>query len=446
MESGGAVTTVDAGTATPAESTSTPLSSDQIIDQAIESYASDETEGETPAEDAEAAKTDADEAPEQVEAEAKESQEKKVEEKDDEAEDEFAEKATPEAWKAALKAIQAKDPAVAKQIRAEHYQLAQFKEVISLDEARNLRSMFPTGEEAQQASRARADLIAMDETMRTSPRDFVGYLAENYPEQFAEIETNWPQWLHEKDPIRYRDSFARPMIHQFINSIQAMPMDGWDKDEVGVIVKYLRQFDEQHTRAGATMPQTDARDAKLREYEQRDAQRVQESIKSFNADVDREYRSKTREYINKALERAGATALTKEAKDEIVQKVAVGLAERLRSDPYAVTRLRAEARNGTRDGNHQRQVVDFLLKRIQPHVPQLVKENLQWVGKTMAKINTEQHDKERQASSRKPVVTGQAPQSRAQKVEWNKLGDSEKAKYRSRPEDLIDMAIRGELA
>ena len=435
MESGENVVTADAGAASPAASGSA-LSADQILDNAEAAYQAND--GGQPADDAEAATTE--ETPEQPEAEAQAKPET-AESEEDPTEERFAEQATPAAWKDALKSIQATNPAVAKQIRAEHYQLAQYKEALPLEEARDIRSMFPTAEEARAAHGARADLLAMDASLKTDPFGFVGYLEKNYPESFQQIKDNWPQRLYDSNPMEYRERYAKPMVNTFLAH---WAENGSELEQEAA--KILAQADNQwQTRdAGRFNPQDDYLVRRNQFLEQQAASRGQQDIQAFNQSLDSAYIEKTRAAIGNALERVGATALTKEAKAEVIQKVMVTLGNKLKGDNYVRTVLNQQIQTGPRTPQQQQQLLEFLSVRVKPLIGSALKSALSDYSKLMVPANAERHEKERQAASRKPVATGQAPGARTDRMDRNdpKLRDRKAFS----DDDILEMAASGRLA
>lgn len=419
----------------PSES-SAGLTSDQILDQAFADSGSDEAQA--PADD-DATPTTPAQPVEAKAPEAKATPDEKAEPKTD-LDERFAETAIPENWKAALKAIKAVDSAVGKQIQVEHYKLAQYQEVLPLEEARQLRSLFPSVESAQEARKASADIMALNYSLENDPDKFIGFIRERNPEAFARIAQDFPRTLYQSDPDFYRDTVAKPAVTHFLTHYASVAEQKGD-ELLKEAVAYIRDFDENSAK-DYTAPKADPRDVRLSQYEARDRQQFEDGVKSFVTDIGRSYQGVLGDSITKAIEATGATGLSKEARKEVASRVTAEITAQLKQDSYIQNQVMLSARSGQRDTQHQQQVVDLLVSHARPLIGHAVKKNVAWITDNILGANRERIDKERKVASAKPVTAGSAPGSRGA-TDWSSMTAAQRRSMS--PDAILEAAARGEL-
>jgi hypothetical protein len=423
-------------TSESASSGADELSLDQIIDSALDADSDGSDTGHAPADDAAPPTT-----PETDEAKLAEAKTPAKEPKPD-LDERFAENSIPENWKSALKAIKAVDSQVGKQIQVEHYQLAQYKELLPLEEAREMRTMFTSLDEARQAQKATADVAALSCALRTEPGKFVDFIRANEPEAYEKLTSEFPRVLFDSDPVVYKDTFAKPIVGTFLSHWERVAQESGN-EYLAEAVKALREADE-HWEKSNTLPPQDPRLRRLEEYESRDRQAADEGLRSFIADVDRGFVSSLRDQAEKMVERAGASGLTRDARKIVVEKATTEVYNRLRSDQYTRNQVGFSARGGNRDANHQQQIVEYLAAKAKPLISQKVKETLAWMADQVVGQNLTVRDKERRVASQKPVTAGVPTGSDKSSLDWSKMTDAEKR--RLDPDEILSLAAAGRLA
>lgn len=414
------------------------LSLDQIIDSNTEGVSVGSDAVEAPAD--EAAEPTTPKPAEVPQAEAKQPEAAKEEKPN--SDERYADGALPENWKATLSKIRNLDPAVANQIKMEHYSLAQYKETLPLEEARELRSMFPSLEDARSAQKAGADLMALNFTLANEPLKLMEFLANSAPQAYGQIASEFPRMLFDSDPTYYKDTFAKPITNRFLAHF-AEEAKATGNEYLAECVKGVMEAEANWEKSNSGQA-IDPRDRELAAYRQRDVQSNEMGVRNFIADVDRTFTSKLRESAERALERADASGLTPDARKMVLDRVTSEIYHQLRNDQYTRNHVGLSARGGNRSAQHQSQIVDFLAAKAKPLLGPKIRESLTWMTDQIVGQNRLVREKETRVATQKPVPTGAVVGSDKGSVEWNKLSDTQKKSLSM--DQMLDLALQGRLS
>lgn len=428
------VETVDAPVSSPSPSeAAAPLTQDEIIDRAMEESEREARAETSPTDESEPAEAKADDAAKpEVKEPAKE---------DDEPDEQFVESEIPESWKETLKKIGVLDQAMGKQIRKEHYQLAQYTELMPLEQVRAISTLFTDHEEARRASLAAGDMQALNYSLTREPERFFGFLQTQTPESFGNVVKAFPEWLRQNDPEAFRSEFAAPAVNRFLAWAENTGKETGNElavEAASVLADMLKGFHDK-SKPGPEEPYK----RELQVRQQQDVQRKAYEVNNFISSVEQVATQQMRGEITKALDRLGSIGLSKEAKDDILNHVSDAVAQAVLSDPSVPNFVRFEADSGRRDQQQFQQIVQKVMAKARPHIGAQLKQRVSWVTKNYLGNHKVNLDKSREVASQREVGAGAPAGAQVKKIVWDQLSDREKKGYGEN--DLIDRAMAGEL-
>ncbi len=364
---------VDEATAPVAEVEDAPLvegaetDADSGADEILDRYSKPDTESTEDAEPPEEAKAEGEKAEEST--------------KDEESLPD--EKLDPEE----LKSIFKKYP----KIRAEHYSLAAYNELFgSVKEAREVKALFPTKEEAVTARSQAEDLLLLDEAFRAKPADFAETLAEADRGAFTRLAAALPQVAYKLDPTVYQDVYVAPVLAQFTTQFYNWAQQQGDEDAVAAI-SIINERLTQGRQQVARLPDNDPRLRRLNEFEQKEAERSNYAATQFYSTVGDSVQGAVAKEAESTLSRMGAD-LSSGAKKEIINRVVDEVGEVLKGDSYLQRRIQFYGR-GAQDPKTRDAVVTLMMGRARAVIRPKVTERLSWMTRDILSLQAKKDSK-----------------------------------------------------
>lgn len=304
----------------------------------------------------------------------------------------------PEEVSKAFKSLQKYHPKAYTAMKEAWYAAQAFREQFTFPEVKELRQTFSSVQEAKEARQAHADILAINESLRTDPTPFLQRINEVSPESFARLATSLPAMLYKESPEVYREGFSRPAVDTFHRVIaEANPGD----EDVRLAIEIL--YDRAARLTGRTAPasplaarpaqsQTDPKVLKeLETYRQRDKEREQESANAFDQSVRDEARSSMSSEVMKIIDRTGAD-LSDEAKQEVVSHVLAKVTESLLADQVLVKKVNymIHAPGSKRTTEQKQKIVNEILSNARRFVGPMAAERLSWMTDKILRLNQKQ--------------------------------------------------------
>lgn len=433
-------TSAVAAETTPGQAPSPSADNGQLTDeQFLDQYAgtgeegSSAPEGEAAPQEGEAPVGEGAEAPkpetgkEGEEAQAKEGQEEKPEGPVEETE--------------ALKAI-FKTPGVGPELRRSYYAEKAYREAFStVQEAREVKQLFPTLEEAQAARDAREDFARFDqlyyENTPEAHGQFLRSLQEEDPQVFQGFARQLPQALHEMDPGLYRESLAVPIVQSTLSTLRQMA-EGQDDENLrnAVEVISMRLFNQ-----GLEAPGRAAHDPRELKLSQRESALADREQKAEEASFNGFFRSANEETVTKLIgdiegmvKKALPEGTSEKAMQKIVGDVYNSLDRKLRENRDLSQQLRRAyqtAKQGRDYSDRQKAaIVNLVYSRTKQALPGVAREVISEWTQGILRSNQERVTKQKTAASRVDLGSGATPgSSPGREPDFSKMSDEQVLEY-----------------
>lgn len=463
--SAGAATTIPAPAApTPSASPVGRQSDDDLIDASVaqweaereaksaEKLAAKEAraakKAEAEAEDGEETRT-APAEPESTEPEAKaepeEAQDEKAEAKgEDEVEELIRDAEIPKSWKETIRELKGINPKVAREIRDEHFELAAYREQMPLEQAREIRQLFQSADEAQDARLAMGDVQALKHSLNTDPGKFLSFIRDIEPESFPNVVNTFPKWLWSEHPDIFVETLGKPITHHSLANVQKYGERTGNSLFVDAAQVVLEALDEI-AKDGGPKDQDDPRFRELEELrrEKDENQRATQRTESqrFVTTVRDESARQVKADITRTIDRL-IPGIKDKARQEIHNRALYGVVSQVMSDKQFTAWVTREGREGQRDGEHQKRVIGAVLGRSKPLVSQSVANAIRWYQDVFGSPGALRESREREAPEREigqgaPAGTGRRGKS------WSQMTAAEKKAMSA--DEIIERSARGEL-
>lgn len=281
-------------------------------------------------------------------------------------------------FKAALKGLATTNPAAAKQIRDEHYTLAAYKELYPIHEARALRGMFGSVDEAKEAQGAAARLMEVDHAIVNDPATLIHDIASNNPQVMEGIASTFGRALFDVSPDLYRKNLAEPAVQTYLEFYENRALQTGN-EELKLAIGILRDVDNKYWagQSGQTTQFDKAMQSRLDQLEQAEKQRDEQSRVAFRGSIDTAYQTALSKDVLAAIDRSGA-ALSDKGKQEVIGRVLGQIGQVMQDDPVLQRKLGLEIVSGQRDDAHNQRITNYLLSRakglVGPSTRDVIKE------------------------------------------------------------------------
>jgi hypothetical protein len=267
--------------------------------------------------------------------------------------------------KTALKSLATTHPAAARQIRDAYFAAQAYRDLMPIQDARTLRGMFTSVQEAKQAQTAAADLLALDFALVNDPSGLVKHISSRSPEAIQSLATSFGASLFDVSPDLYRTAMAEPAVKTFLE-FMGQYASQIQSEEGRLAVDVIKEL-EKHYWAGEQGKTGGKYDKALQERLARadqieESQRVERAT-GFQEAISSGYIDRVSESISRMIDNTDSS-LSDAAKNQIVEKVASELGSILQGDQYLQRRLALEIRGGERQQGHRDQVVKYLFDRV----------------------------------------------------------------------------------
>lgn len=303
---------------------------------------------------------------------------------------------------AELKRLLEKEPA----LRKFYFREREFQKLFPrISEARELRAMFPTAQDAQEVAQQAASLFAFESAYVERPEDFIAGIAAN-KEAFARLAEAMPFAVYNSDPALYRAKFAEPAIRSLISNLADNAVSQNDSelaDAVGVIVQRLGLKDQEPTAEGPGQ-----NEPWRAEYEQLKREREewnQATAKNFDASISRDFISDLQSRVSDEIKRLNP-AMSEAAVELAHEQIMHGVLGRLESNKWLNEKARALKRSGGYDAAHLNQMVSLLSTHaaslISPTVSQVLNK---WTNE-IVRANAVERSEVKQKAGKPEVGSG----------------------------------------
>lgn len=339
-------------------------------------------------------------------------------------------------FKAAIKSLATTHPAEAKQIRDEHYKLAAYNDLFNIQDARTLRGMFSSVQEADQARTAAADLLALDYALVNDPSGLIGHIASRNPQALETLSTNFGTAVFGYSPDLYRQTVAEPAVQTYL-SFWANHAAQTNNEELKLAVQIVKDSEKQYWdgQQGDTRGYDRVLQSKLAQYEQQEEQRRVTSAQQFQETISSSYQQSLTNEVEAMITRSGAS-LNPQGRQEIANRVLSQIGETMRTDPFLQRRLALEIKSGPQDSNHKDRIIGYLLGRAKGLVGPATRDALEGMTQNLLSVQNARPQQVRQENPQRRV--GGAPPGTQRKVAPTKpLSRAEL--YSMTPDQILEM-------
>lgn len=339
--------------------------------------------------------------------------------------------AEPENLKKAFKSLQKWHPDVAKQVRAAWFENRAYKETFTVPEAREMREIYPSVQEAREAKAAMADILAVDDLLNNSPGTLLSYVQQKNPQAFINLALQTPDLLYRMDPGMYRQNVSEPAVRNYHEFFAAQAKQDGNQD-VLTAIEILKDYEQQKLggpRAQAR-PQYQADPRMLAEYNQMKQQQVQMSAQltnGFRDSVDNDFDVAMSDEVGKIIERSGAD-LSDAARQEIAERVLADVKDQLLADDVLQRRLGWALNQGPKSQQARQQLTNLVLANAKRFIPGSASKHLGWMTKEILRVNQAEVEKASKVTPTRRVSGGSPGSSPAQRLtqeQISKLSDDE---------------------
>jgi hypothetical protein len=267
--------------------------------------------------------------------------------------------------KTALKSLATSHPAAARQIRDAYFAAQAYRDLFPIQDARTLRGMFTSVQEAKQAQNSAADLLALDHALVNDPPGLIRHIASRNPNAIQSLATSFGSALFDVSSDLYRTALAEPAVKTFLD-FMGQYASQIQSEEGRLAVEVIKEL-EKHYWTGEQGKTGGKYDKALQERLARadqieESQRVERAT-GFQEAISSGYIDRVSESISRMIDNTDSS-LSDAAKNQIVEKVASELGSILQGDQYLQRRLALEIRGGERQQGHRDQVVKYLFDRV----------------------------------------------------------------------------------
>lgn len=355
------------------ESTSTPTEVDvnEVLDEALGLSDS----GEPLAEDV--VPEDEQAAPAEDEPEAVEDPDKPKQETESKDQPKTKVTLTPEA----RKELWSKHP----ELKDEHFALRAHREVFgNISDAREIRQMFPTNEEAREAADAAARLHEIDVKFRTDQKDFANELAEGDPEAFQRLVAEGMSVLYERDPQLYQEVVELPFVNAISTAWHQRAMQTGDRELAAAMEVIQERLRVGYRQTHAARVEQFGRRAEAEQREQ--AGRASTARQEFLFDVSDGVRGQCEKDVDKLVNDAAPT-LSPAAKGEIRSRVIQAVSASLEADNLLQQKIRHVVDvPGLAPADRKAKIVSLMRNRATGLIRTHFAETLDWFTKDVLAV------------------------------------------------------------
>lgn len=311
-------------------------------------------------------------------------------------------------------------------------------------EARELREMIPTLEDAERLNNEAEQYRAMGEAFRSDPVGYIESLKESDAGAFLQLAKEMPQTLATLDVGAYREQ-ARYYVTAVLENLQTA-LEGSDDKELQDALKLVtsRGLGMNLGSSAATRSnRPDPRDAELERLRRRENARqregASEAFQEFHQQVETGYSDAVVTDIEAKIKAALPTASEPQLK-RMVRETWDQLQDKLAEQPQTkaqTAKAYEAARNGRVGLAEQRNLVDFLVRRAKATVPGLIKAVVTDWSSNVLRLNGKEIKERKEVAERtrdagsgagagggtgKPVEKPKGPRTTAQIVEELRTG------------------------
>jgi hypothetical protein len=347
----------------------------------------------------------------------------------------------PENVKKAFKSLQKWHPDVARQFRKDYYENKQYREVYTLPEAKEMREVFQSVQDAREAKAAQADLLAVDDLLNSSPGQLLQHIYQRNPNSAVGLTLEGQKALYDYNPQLYRSQVSEPAVRNYHNFFAAKAKEVGNQDvltAIEILNEFERQTIGQTPAAQQPQYQVDPRmQQRLQQLEGERAQAINGSINTFKSTIDGDFDSAISGEVGKLIDRAGGD-LSDAARQEITERVMADVKDKLLSDDVLQRRLAWEVSRGQRDGRHREALSNMIVANAKRFIPAAASQHLTWMTKEILRANATATEKAARVAPTRNVSGGKpgsSPPERLSKEEIDKLT----------PDEILDAAAAGKI-
>ncbi len=264
-------------------------------------------------------------------------------------------------------------------------------------EAKQIRELFPTVEDAERSVEDSRNLRQLSEDFRTNPPAYLEALKASDEYAFQKLVASLPSYL-EHDEQSYL-TVARPIINNlFDNLYQKSHGNAEYQTALAAVAQSLGiNLGSYRPTQAAGNPELERLKAQLSERETRDRET---QVASFFQQADSEFADRTVADIDKAL---GKTGFSDRIKETIKREVWDAVNDEMKSQPQTmayINQARARAAQGRATSTERKDLVNFIYKRLNPVAARLLKEQIStWNKEVTAKSTADLTKKKAVAAS-----------------------------------------------
>lgn len=304
-----------------------------------------------------------------------------------------------------LKRVLAKEPA----IRDFYFRERAYSEVFpTVAEAREMRSMFPTVEDAQIVMQQAGNLLEAERVYQERPEEFIASIASEDPDAFTRFASVLSEAVYKVNPALYRTYIAEPAI----GSVFTRLTDGAVKSGDEELQAAMAVVTHRLGLIGDAQQEYDPRLQKLEQMEREAAQRAeqnrQETVQNFESSVQRAFFEGLETRVTDAIKRLNP-AMSERAIARVHGEVIEGVTAKLTSNQWLSQQARALTGSGDYGQAHLGQVVSLLGKHAEPLIgPAVASVMNEWTNEIM-RVNSAGRNETKRATGSKEVGAGNAP-------------------------------------
>jgi hypothetical protein len=273
-------------------------------------------------------------------------------------------------------------------LRQDHYVAAAYKEVFpTVQEARELRSIFPSKDDAIEARGAAEKLLQLDADFRANPTNFVKELHTADSKAFYKLASQFSNEVYSLDPKAYDQYFVRPVIDAFSTQFRDYARSKGDEELIAALdVVDQRMGRDPNAKPAPTVSDDDPRFAKLNEYERQEQERLARGSEQFYSSSGDAVKATVSKEASDIVERAGSL-LSTGAKSEIVNRVVAEVGDILSADTYLQQRIQFFARAGKADDPQLRDsVVRLMMTKARTVLREKTQERINWMTRDILQM------------------------------------------------------------
>lgn len=315
-------------------------------------------------------------------------------------------------------------------------------------EARQLRDMFGTNQEAEQAVEIVTEALAFKRDF-SDPHKFVGGLKTRFPGKLDAIATGFLNALGHADPAVYRQATAASFQNVLnITKQQAASLGGDQGALLTDAVEVL--FEHLYGKDGAA-PSADSRDPEFQEFKEWKASKAEKppdpaASENFSLDVDRAFGGELWKTINDRL--AQFKHISDGGRKAVAEKAFRQVCDSLAQNKVFAAFLDERMSAGPMDAKHQAEIVSFILGYTNRPLARALHEQMRWLTHDVLSTGKKRTTTKTAAASRTGTVRAGVARGGASTTSPSK--PIERANVPGRPlpagDDIDARIMRGEVS